>query len=100
MAKAVGCLELAHQLDVLGSDVHVHGHTHVSCDVRLPRGTASATSAGASGHTRRHVHNPLQGVGGACAARPQLVCVWDSEAGLDAAYAADVATGQRVAATA
>ncbi|MEW5298208.1 MAG: hypothetical protein WDW36_001358 [Sanguina aurantia] len=55
MAKAVGCLHLEGQICQLGSGLHVHGHTHISCDVTLPRvgpagqGAVQNGSGGGSG---------------------------------------------------
>lgn len=34
--QAMGCLQLEHQLEALGSSVHVYGHCHVAADMSLP----------------------------------------------------------------
>lgn len=108
MAKAVGCLHLEGQISQLGSDLHVHGHTHISCDVTLPvagpagQGAVQNGGVGGNGTDQQQQQGGQAGAGmgvggsdgsvrqgrryvhhaldGSC--RPSLYCVWVRGKGL------------------
>mmetsp|Transcript_3134 Transcript_3134/g.7692 ORF Transcript_3134/g.7692 Transcript_3134/m.7692 type:complete len:195 (+) Transcript_3134:186-770(+) len=69
MAKAVGCKELDLQVQRIGSDVHVFGHTHKNTDTlcgnrydALPGGKGVAM--GKEKNETRYVQSALEGGGG------------------------------------
>jgi hypothetical protein len=99
MGKAMGCLQLEDIIHMLGSSIHVYGHSHCPADVVLSAATRASTGIGgspssdnAARRSCRYVQHPLEG-----SSRASLLCIWEGREGEgQACYELDLKTGQRL----
>eukprot|EP00873_Tetraselmis_striata_P021276 jgi/Tetstr1/441540/TSEL_029770.t1 len=71
LVKNVGCKELDLQIEMLQSDVHVFGHTHINTDRALPSQHAPPGAQSAS--SRRYVQYALEN----CGRSAPPYCLWE-----------------------